>query len=111
MENLDIIILTSLVIVSFVIFIISSFKEFNRMEKEPYEFEKATGFSRTALFNVLRSILEDDDMQEDEREKFRNTLKRSIADMHTDGVYFDKTKIPQKKKTSIKSSKEGSEKS
>lgn len=107
MENLDIIILTSVVIISFVIFIISSMKEINRMEEEPYEFEKATGFSRPALFNVLRALFEEDDMEEEDKERFRNTLKRSISDMHTDGVHFDRSKLLQKKKSAEDSSEEG----
>ena len=106
MENIDIIILTSLVIISFVIFIISSLKEINRMTEEPYEFEKATGFSRPALFNVLRALFEDDEMQEEDKERFRNTLQRSISDMHTDGVYFDKSKILQKKNSAENNSDE-----
>jgi hypothetical protein len=107
MENIDVIILTSLVIIAFVIFIISTLKEINRMAKEPYEFEKATGFSRPALFNVLTALFEDDEMQEADKERFRNTLKRSISDMHTDGVYFDKSKILQKKNPAENNSDEG----
>jgi hypothetical protein len=109
MENLDIIILTTLVIISFVIFIISTLKEIKRMEEEPYKFEKATGFSRPALFNVLRGLFEDDDIKEEDKEKFRNTLKRSISDMHTDGVYFDKSKTLQKMKSSEDNSQKGNE--
>ncbi len=97
MENIDIIILTSVVVISFVIFIVTSFKEVTRMEEEPYEFEKATGFSRAALFNVLKDLLEDGDSTEVEKERIRSTLKRTISDMHMDGVYFDKNKKLQNK--------------
>ncbi|WP_194973037.1 hypothetical protein [Aquiflexum lacus] len=89
MENVDIIILTILVVVSFVVFIATSLKEFNKMEDEPYEFEKASGFTRAALFNVLSSFFDDDEIPEKTREKFKSTIKRTISDMESDGVYFD----------------------
>lgn len=89
MENVDIIILTILVVVSFVVFITTSLKEFNKMEDKPYEFEKASGFTRAALFNVLSSFFEDDEIPEKTREKFKSTIKRTISDMESDGVYFD----------------------
>ncbi|MCH6201914.1 hypothetical protein MMU07_20210 [Aquiflexum sp. LQ15W] len=89
MENLDIIILTVLVVVSFVIFIVTSVKEITHMEQKPYEFEKASGFTRAALFNVLSSFFEDDEIPEKTKEKFKSTIKRTISDMETDGMYFD----------------------
>jgi len=89
MENIDVIILTVLVVVAFVIFIASSIKEFTKMEEKPYKYEKASGFTRAALFNVLSALFDDEEIPEKSREKFKNTLKRTIADMETDGVYFD----------------------
>lgn len=90
MENIDIIILTSLVVIAFAIFIITSIKEFIKMEDNEYEFEKSTGPTRAALFNVLSSLFEDDNIPEETKEKYKNTIKRTISDMHTDGMYFDK---------------------
>ncbi|GAB2632435.1 hypothetical protein [Belliella aquatica] len=90
MENLDIIILTSLVVIAFVIFITTSIKEFIKMEEDEYEFEKSTGPTRAALFNVLSSFFDDDDISEDVKERYKSTIKRTISDMHTDGMYFDK---------------------
>lgn len=90
MENIDIIILTSLVVIAFVIFITTSIKEFIKMEEDEYEFEKSTGPTRTALFNVLSSFFDDDNISEDVKERYKSTIKRTISDMHTDGMYFDK---------------------
>lgn len=100
MENLDVIILTILVVVSFVIFIATSIKEFGRMEEKPYKFEKASGFTRAALFNVLSSLFTEEDISEQTKSRIQSNLKRTIADMETDGVYFnDKIdRRPKKKK-------------
>jgi hypothetical protein len=95
MENIDVIILTVVVVIAFVIFIITSFNEINKIKEEPYEFEKASGFTRAALFNVLSSLFEDEEIPAESREKFKSTLKRTISDMETDGMYFDKTKKSQ----------------
>ena len=107
MENLDIIILTVVVAISFVIFIVTSIKEFNNMTEEPYEYEKASGFTRAALFNVLSSLLEDDEIPEKNKEKFKSTLKRTISDMETDGVYFDMTKKIRKEDSPANKSGDG----
>lgn len=90
MENIDIIILTFLVVIAFVVFIVTSIQEFTKMEEKPYKFEKASGFNRAALFNVLSSLFEDDEIPEKTRERYKSTLTRTISDMETDGVYFDK---------------------
>ena len=92
MGNLDVIILTIVVGVSFVVFIISSVQEFIRMEEESWEYEKATGPSRAALFNALSALFEEDKIPEKDRKELKKVIKRSISDMETDGVYFDKSK-------------------
>ncbi|MFN4000264.1 hypothetical protein [Algoriphagus sp.] len=89
MENLDIIILTILVVVSFVIFISTSVKEFSRMEEKPYKFEKASGFTRAALFNMLSSLFTEEDISEQTKNRIQKNLRRTISDMETDGVYFN----------------------
>lgn len=104
MENIDIIILTVLVVSAFVVFIVTSVKEFTKMEEKPYEFEKASGFTRAALFNVLSSLFDDDEIPEKTREKYKNSLKRTISDMETDGVYFD-----EKVKKSLKKGRDQKE--
>jgi hypothetical protein len=110
MENLDVIILTLVVVVSFVVFIVTSVQEFGRMEEEPWEYEKATGPSRAALFNVLSSLFEDDKIPSKKREKLKGAIKRSISDMETDGVYFKKTKKKKgEKKKKIKNKDKGGE--
>lgn len=91
MENLDVIILTIAVAIAFVIFIITSLKEIIKKADEPYKFEKPSGFNRAALFDVLSSLFEDDEISVKNRKKFKAVLERTISDMETDGMYFDKT--------------------
>lgn len=92
MENLDVIILTIAVAIAFVIFIITSLKEISQMADEPYKFEKPSGFTREALFDALSSLFDDDEISVKNRKKFKATLARTISDMETDGMYFNKTK-------------------
>ena len=104
MENLDVIILTIVVGIAFVIFIITSFKEIIRMADEPYKFEKPSGFTREALFDTLSSLFDDDEISVKNRKKFKATLERTISDMETDGMYFNKTQeSPTKEKPEDKS--------
>ena len=91
MENLDVILLTLSVVVCFAIFIVTSLKEFSRMKEEPYKFEKAYGFTRAALFNVLSSIFEEENFSKKQKKKNKKTIERSISDMETDGVYSKKS--------------------
>ncbi|WP_158858273.1 hypothetical protein [Lunatibacter salilacus] len=110
MENIDVIILTLLVVISFVVFIVTSVKEFTKMEDKPYEFEKASGFTRAALFNVLSSLFDDDEIPEKTREKYKNKLKRTISDMETGGVYFDEQAKTSLGKSEIQKGAEGENK-
>ncbi|ERM81412.1 hypothetical protein P872_09335 [Rhodonellum psychrophilum GCM71 = DSM 17998] len=89
MENLDIFILTLVVVVAFVIFIISTVKELSQMKHEPYQTEKESGYSRAALFKVLGALFEDDKIPKKHRVKFKNTLQSTMSDMESNGVYFD----------------------
>lgn len=100
MENLDVILLTVSVVIAFIIFIATSIKEITRMSDEPYKFEKPSGFTRDALFDVLVSLFEDEEISVKNRKKFKATLDRTISDMETDGVYFNKKKEPLNKENS-----------
>jgi hypothetical protein len=99
MENIDVILLTIAVVASFVVFIVTSLKEFNRMEEEPYEYEKATGPTRAALFNALSDLFEENETPQKDKEKLKRTITRTISDMHSDGVHFDSSANEPPKKT------------
>lgn len=113
MENIDIIILTTVVVISFVIFIVTSVQEFLRMEKEPYEYKEASGPTRAALFDALSSLLEEEDYPTKKNKRRKGSIKRTISDMETDGVHFDERENdpPKKPKSKKKSEDEGSDQS
>jgi hypothetical protein len=89
MENIDIIILTSVVVVAFLVFIITSVREFIRMEFDEYQYNpNAKKYGRDAIFNLLEKLFEDDTISKDSKKEIIKTLERNISDMETDGVYF-----------------------
>jgi CHASE3 domain sensor protein len=57
MENLDIIILTTVVTILFMVLILASYREMRNMEKEGWEAGKETS-GRAALLDLLSEILD-----------------------------------------------------
>ncbi|MDN3689389.1 hypothetical protein [Cyclobacterium jeungdonense] len=110
MENIDVIILTIVVVISFVVFIVTSIREFSRMEEEPYEYEPASGPTRAALFNALSSLLEEEDYPTKKNKGHKGPIKRTISDMDSDGVHFEREKKTGNKGESRKKSADSDQK-
>ena len=90
MENLDIYILTSIVATLFIVFFIAIYREFSRMSKEGYKYnpnEKMYG--RDALFVMMSKLFEDEKLPKKEKKIIYKAMFRTMADMESDGVYFD----------------------
>ena len=88
MENLDIIILTSIVSTLFIVFGILMYKEFSNMEKNGYQYDpNAKKYGRDALFDMMARLFEDEAPKE-ERKVIYKAVKRTISDMESDGIYF-----------------------
>ena len=88
MENLDIIILTSIVSTLFIVFGILMYKEFSNMEKNGYQYDpNSKKYGRDALFDMMARLFEDEAPKE-ERKVIYKAVKRTISDMESDGVYF-----------------------
>lgn len=102
MENLDIIILTSVVVVGFVVFIVGCFKEFDKMSKETYipRTQNAKVYGRDALFVIVEKLLTDTDISVKEKKRIYKAMDRTIADMESDGVYFTEDVKEELKKQS-----------
>lgn len=90
MENLDIIILTSVVFTLFVVFIIAVYREMKHVEKNPNK-KLINGGPRVALLKFIQKIFDEDEikkMKPEQRVQMYKTFKRTISDMESDGVYF-----------------------
>jgi Zn-dependent oligopeptidase len=87
MGNIEIVILSIVVMVAFLIFIITTFKEISKMEKEPYQYKKPV-FGRDALFYILENFFNDKSLSETDKKSLLKTIDRTISDMESDGMYF-----------------------
>ena len=88
MENLDIIILTSIVSTLFIVFGILMYKEFSNMEKNGYQYDpNAKKYGRDALFEMMAKLFEDEAPKEEKKIIYK-AVKRTISDMESDGMYF-----------------------
>ncbi len=88
MENLDIIILTSVISTLFIVFGILMYKEFSNIEKNGYQYDpNAKKYGRDALFEIMARLFEDETPKE-ERNIIYKAVKRTVSDMESDGVYF-----------------------
>lgn len=100
MENLDIIILSTIVSTLFLVFIIVVFRELNKPEKvitDPYERSPRANFIRFVgrLFDQEYTKKMD---PKDEVTMYKQ-VKRTISDMESNGVYFpEEVKMELKRK-------------
>jgi hypothetical protein len=87
MENLDIIILTTIVSTLFAVFFILTFKELSRMEKTPYKYDpNEKKYGRDALFVFAQKLFDEESTKK--MTKIISSVSRTISDMESDGVYF-----------------------
>lgn len=89
MENLDIIIFTSLVVVAFIVFIITSIKEFSKMDKEDYIYSPTKKkFGRDAVYDLLENLFDETQKSNKDKIQLLKRIDRTISDMESDGMYF-----------------------
>ena len=86
--DIDIIVLTSIIATLFIVFGITVYKEFNVMETKPYQFQKESG-PRAGLVNLVEKLTNDKRLPKAQKEIIYNAMHRNIADMESDGIYFD----------------------
>lgn len=91
MENLDIIILTTIVSTLFAVFFILMYKEFSKMEREEYTYKPdVKRYGRDRVYDLLERLFDDDLTPKSQKVKMFKTIDRTIADMESDGMYFSK---------------------
>ncbi len=85
----NIVILSIVVMIAFVVFIVNSIREFSRMEKEVYKYDpKKSKFGRDAIYYLLESLFEDVSLSKNDKKSLIKTIDRTISDMESDGMYF-----------------------
>jgi hypothetical protein len=91
MENLDLIILSSIVVTLFIVFGIAMYREFSKMSEETYVHTKETG-GRASLVNFVGRIFDNETaskkMTTKQKDIVYKAIYRTIADMESEGVYF-----------------------
>lgn len=85
---MDILFLTTIIVTLFVVFGIAVYREFKVMEETEYKFTKETG-PRAGLVNFVGNLAVNKSLSKKERKIVYKAMKRNIADMESDGVYFD----------------------
>jgi hypothetical protein len=89
MENLDIIILTSIISTLFIVFGILMYKELSNVDKNGWQYDpNAKKYGREALFVLMQRLFDEDSVPKKERKTIYKAVKRTIADMESDGMYF-----------------------
>ena len=85
---MDIILLTAIISTLFIVFFIAVYREFSTMENETYTFKKESG-PRAGLVNFVGNLASNKSLTSEEKKVIYKAMHRNIADMESDGVYFD----------------------
>ena len=88
--DLDIILLSSIIATLFIVFMIAVYREFSVMEDETYVFQKESG-PRAGLVNFVGNLAVNKALSPEQKKVIYLAMHRNIADMESDGVYFDET--------------------
>ena len=89
MESLDIYILTSVVATLFIVFIVGTYRELMKVEKEGWKYDpNAKKYGRDALFVLAAKLFDDEKVPKQDKEVIYKAVNRTIADMESDGIYF-----------------------
>ena len=86
--ELDILLLTAVVVTLFIVFIVAVLREFKVMENETYRYQKESG-PRAGLVNFVGNLVVNKSLTKEEKKVIYKAMHRNIADMESDGVYFD----------------------
>lgn len=105
MLDMDIIILSSIVVTLFIVFLGFVIREFIKMEKNPIvEPEKGGRVELIKFMGKLFDTPVKTDEEANQKIMMYKTIQRTIADMESDGVYFPENikKELQKKREELK---------
>lgn len=83
MENLDIIILTTIVTLLFIVFIIATYRELATEKITKKEFGKEKG-PRAVMIQFIGKIFTDESIEPTEKQKLMELLKKNLKDFNDD---------------------------
>ena len=83
MENLDLIILTTVVVILFMVFIIATFKEIIEEAKNPFKGGEEGG-PRAEMIKFVGKLFSDERMEPQEKKELLNIIKKSIDEIKVD---------------------------
>jgi len=83
MENLDLIILTTVVVILFLVFILATFKEIMEDAKKPFQGGKERG-PRAAMIELVGRIFSDERIEAGEKKELLNIIKKRVDDIEAD---------------------------
>ena len=81
------IILSSVLVTLFVVFIVTLFREFKSVDENSYKTEKEGG-PRVQLVKFMGNLFDEASTKREDKKTIYTAMKRTIADMESDGVYF-----------------------
>lgn len=83
MENLDIVILTTIVVILFMVFILATFREIMEDAKKPFKGGKERG-PRADMMEFVGSIFSDEQIEPGEKKELLNIIKKKIDQIDID---------------------------
>ena len=89
MENIDIIILTSVVATLFAVFFIAIYREIKSIDLTKPDYSKDTG-PRARMIELVGGVFDSKKTSAKDRKVIMKAISRTIADMESDGIYFTK---------------------
>ncbi len=89
MENFDVIILSVVTAIGFVIFIVGCFREFAKMANEEYRPSPSNKkFGRDAIYDMVEKLFDETQKSNKDKIQLLKKIDRTISDMESDGMYF-----------------------
>ncbi len=83
MENLDLYILTTIVVILFMVFILATFKEIMEETKKPFAGGKEKG-PRADMMEFVGRLFSDERIEPSEKKQLLNIIKKKIDDIEVD---------------------------
>jgi hypothetical protein len=88
MYNPDILILTLIIGVLFIVFFIATYREMKSSSGEDYLLKNKYNYQLPLISKIIKNISSDNKLTKSEKRILNKTIIRTISDMESDGIYF-----------------------